>query len=117
MNAISKSRLQMLFLSNGLRIRNAQRGSEELRLVDWRPKGSFDKTGLNILRAEDVSQVEARPSTKRDADTSTERNDKAGTEKDDKVDMRRRDNAVSTRRQDNNKVGNPRQDNKMDIEG
>ena len=115
MNTILKGRLQSLFLDNGPRIRNGQKGSKELGLVDWRPKGSSDNACLNILRAEDINRVGAGPRTKQDTNTSTRRDDKSGTEEDDKAGIRRQNNKTSTRKRDNIGVGNRGQDNKADI--
>ena len=77
-NTVSKSCLQLLFSGNGPRIENGQRGSKSLKLDDWRPKSLSKKAHLNILRAEDMSQIKAGPSVEQNADASTERNDKAG---------------------------------------
>ncbi len=85
MNAMSKNRLQLFFSGNGPRVGNRQRGSTRLGLVDRRPKNSFDKARLNILRAEDIRYVGARLSTKRDDKISIEGDDKAGTGGDNEV--------------------------------
>ena len=82
---MSKNRLQSLFLGNRSRFGNGQRGSGKLRLIERWPKDLFDKTYLNILRAEDVSQVRARPSTKYNANTGTRRDKEASIGGDDKA--------------------------------
>ena len=104
MNIVSKGRLQLLFLGNGPRIRNGQRGSEKLGLVDWQLKGLSDKVCLNVLRAEDVSRVRTEPSTKRDANAGIEKDNKAGIGRDNKVGIEGQDNKAGTGKQDN-KVG------------
>ncbi len=85
MNAVSKGRLQSLFLNNGPRVGNGQRGSAGLGLVDWRPKGSFDKACFNVLRAEDVRRVGARPSTEQDEEAGIGGDNGAGTGRDNEV--------------------------------
>ena len=132
MNAMSKSRLRLLFLGNRPRIENRQRGYRELGLVDWRPKGSSDKTCLNVLRIEDVNQIRARPSSKQDNEAGIggdnkagigkndktgikKQDNKAGTRRDNKMGIKRWDKKMGTKRQDNDGVGDPKQDNKTGI--
>ncbi len=124
MNAVSKSRLQSLFSGNGPRVGNGQRGSTGLGLVNWRPKGSSNKSCLNVLRAEDVRRVGAGPSTKQDDEAGIGRDDKAGTRGDNKADIGRDikpgtgepDDKPGTGGQDK-KPGIRGQDNKLGIGG
>lgn len=81
----------MLFLSNGPRIGNGQRGFRGREMVNWQLNGLSDKIYLNILRIENISRVGAR--------LSIEQDDKVGIRRDNKVDIRRNDKA-STRRND-----------------
>lgn len=96
MNAVSKSCLQLLFLGNGSRVGNGQKGFTELGLVDWRPKSSSDKAPLNVLRAENVRQVGARPIIERDNKVDIGGDDKAGTGRKGNEIGKKRDNKAGT---------------------
>lgn len=63
MNVMSKSDLQSLFLGLRPRVGNGKKGFAGLGLNNWWPKGSFDRARLNVLRAEDIKRIGARPST------------------------------------------------------
>lgn len=122
MNFMLKAYLQSLFSGNGLRVGNQQRGFVGLGLVNWRPKSLSNKVRFNVLRAEDIKRVKARPSIKQDNEAGIGEDDKAGTkEQDNKVGIREKDtNKVSDSRRDkeagikrrDNKAGIGRQDNK-----
>lgn len=131
-NVVSKSRLESLFLSNRLRVRNKQKTSSGLELVDWWPKDLSDKACLNILRVEDVKHVGVRLSTKQNYKASIQgddrvgikRGNKASIEKDNKIGIGERDNKPGIggqddksdiRRQDDNELSNLRWDNKVGI--
>lgn len=51
MNVVSNNHLQF---DNELRVKNGQKGSTMLELVDWWRKGSSNKTCLNVLREKDI---------------------------------------------------------------
>ena len=106
MNTGSKSHLQLLFLDNGPRIKNRQRGFTRLGLVYWWPESSSDTACSNVLRAKHINQVKAGPSTKYD--------NKAGIKADNKAN-KVEDNKTNTRK--HKKAGTERGDNKTSIGG
>ncbi len=122
MNAVSKNRLRSLFFGNRSRVGNGQISSAGLGLVDRRPKSSSDKARLNVLRAEDIRRVGARPSTKRDDKAGKGGNDEVGIGEDDKAGTGRQDDKLGIGRQDGkpgiggrdgNKVGNSGQNDRV----
>lgn len=99
MNTMSKGHLQSIFLGNGPKVGNRQKGSTRLKLVDRRPKSLSDKACFNILRVEDIRQVGAGPSIEQNDEAGRERNDEVGTRRgDDEVSKKGGDDKVSIRR-------------------
>lgn len=92
MKIILKCRLWSFFSDNKLRVRVRWRGFTRLKLVEWHYKSSFDKTCLNVVKAEDIKWVGSRLSIKQD--------DKAGKVGDDKADIGKDDKAATRRQYD-----------------
>ena len=129
MNAVLKGSLQSVFLGNGPRVGNRQKGFTGLGLVEQQRKSLFNEVYLNILRAEDIRWVRAEPSTEQDNKVSIggdnksaiRRDNKAGTGRynkpatrlDNNADIRTRDKAGIG---EQDKADKGKQD-KMDIEG
>lgn len=85
MNAVSKDRLQLLFSGNRPKVKNGQKNSAGLGLVDQQPKGSFHKAHLNVLRAEDVRRVRTGSCTEHDDQAGTRKDNEAGKGGDDEA--------------------------------
>ena len=86
------------FLGNKPRIKNKLRDSRGLGLVDSWPKNWSNKASFNILRAKNVSRVEARTSTDQHVDTRIRRDNKAGIKENNKVSIKKQNNKSNIRR-------------------